>query len=93
LAGALGCKQVVAKDGSVVIAADQNQHRLCKWRICSGEITGIGGSELSMAEGVIAGISAAKFVGCNVEVSQKHTASCRAKKQRFANALIKVLIQ
>jgi len=41
-----------------------------------------------MAEGVIAGISAAKFVGCNVEVLKAHRKR-RAKRQRFANALIR----
>ena len=41
-----------------------------------------------MAEGVIAGISAAKFVGCKVEVLKAHRKR-RAKRQRFADALIK----
>jgi NADPH-dependent 2,4-dienoyl-CoA reductase/sulfur reductase-like enzyme len=88
LAGALGCKQAVAKDGGVVVIADQNQQSSIPGIFVAGEITGIGGSELSMAEGVIAGISAAKFVGCKVEVLKAHRKR-RAKKQRFANALIK----
>jgi hypothetical protein len=88
LAGTLGCKQIVAKDGSVVVSADTNQQSSVTGVFVAGEITGIGGSELSMAEGVIAGLSAAKFVGCQVEVSKAHKQR-RAKKQRFANALIK----
>jgi aspartate oxidase len=88
LAGALGCKQVVAKDGGVVVFADDNQQSSINGVFVAGEITGIGGAELSMAEGVIAGISAAKFVGCKVEVLKVHRKR-RAKKQRFAEALIK----
>jgi hypothetical protein len=88
LAGTLGCKQGVAKDGSIFVVADQNQQSSVAGVFVAGEITGIGGSELSMAEGVIAGLSAAKFVGCNVEVLNAHRKR-RAKKQRFANALIK----
>ena len=88
LAGALGCKQSVAKDGGVVVVADQDQQSSIPGIFVAGEITGIGGSELSMAEGVIAGIAAAKFVGCKVEVLKAHRKR-RAKKQRFANALIK----
>ncbi len=88
LAGALGCKQVVAKDGGVVVFADDNQQSSINGVFVAGEITGIGGAELSMAEGVIAGISAAKFVGCKVEVLKVHRKR-RAKKQRFADALIK----
>jgi thioredoxin reductase len=88
LAGALGCKQIVAKDGGVVVFADENQQSSIPGLFVAGEITGIGGAELSMAEGVIAGIGAAKFVGCKVEVLKVHRKR-RAKKQRFANALIK----
>ena len=88
LAGALGCQQSVAKDGGVVVVADHNQQSSIPGLFVAGEITGIGGAELSMAEGVIAGISAAKFVGCNVEVLKAHRKR-RAKKQRFANALLK----
>ena len=88
LAGVLGCRQAIAKDGAVVVTCDHNQESSVAGIFVAGEITGIGGSELSMAEGVIAGISAAKFVGCKVEVLKVHYKR-RARKQRFANALIK----
>jgi len=88
IAGALGCSQIVARDGGVVVKTDENQQSSIAGIFVAGEITGIGGAELSMAEGVIAGISAAKFVGCKVEVLKAHRKR-RAKKQRFANALIK----
>ena len=88
LAGSLGCKQVVAKDESVVVWVDSEQQTNIPGVFAAGEITGIGGSDLSMAEGVIAGIAAAKFVGCKVEVLKAHRKR-RAKRQRFANALIK----
>ena len=88
LAGALGCKLKVAKDKGVVAEADSNQQSSIPGIFVAGELTGIGGAELSMAEGVIAGISAAKFVGCKVEISKAHKKR-RAKKQRFADALIR----
>jgi len=88
LAGSLGCKQVVAKDESVIVWVDNDQQTSISGIFAAGEITGIGGSELSIAEGVIAGIAAAKFVGCKVEVLKAHRKR-RAKRQRFANALIK----
>jgi thioredoxin reductase len=88
LAGSLGCKQVVAKDESVIVWVDNDQQTSISGIFAAGEITGIGGSELSMAEGVIAGIAAAKFAGCKVEVLKAHRKR-RAKRQRFANALIK----
>ena len=88
LAGSLGCNQLVAKDDGVVVWVDSKQQTSIPGVFAAGEITGIGGSDLSMAEGVIAGISAAKFVGCNVEVLKAHRKR-RAKRQRFANALIK----
>lgn len=88
LAGSLGCNQLVAKDDGVVVWVDGEQQTSIPGIFAAGEITGIGGSDLSMAEGVIAGISAAKFVGCNVEVLKAHRKR-RAKRQRFANALIR----
>ena len=88
LAGALGCKLKVARDKGVVAEADSNQQSSIPGIFVAGELTGIGGAELSMAEGVIAGISAAKFVGCKVEISRAHKKR-RAKKQRFADALIR----
>ena len=57
LAGALGCKQIVAKDGGVVVSVDGEQQSSIPGIFVAGEITGIGGAELSMAEGVIAGIN------------------------------------
>lgn len=88
LAGSLGCNQLVAKDDGVVVWVDGEQQTSIPGIFAAGEITGIGGSDLSMAEGVIAGISAAKFVGCNVEVLKAHRKR-RAKRQRFASALIR----
>ena len=88
LAGSLGCNQLVAKDDGVVVWVDGEQQTSIPGVFAAGEITGIGGSDLSMAEGVIAGISAAKFGGCNVEVLKAHRKR-RAKRQRFANALIR----
>jgi len=87
LAGALLLKQLVTKDEGVAVLVDENQESSIAGIFAAGEITGIGGSELSIAEGVIAGLAAAKYIGCKAEISNNHHKT-RAKKQKFAKALI-----
>jgi len=86
LATALGVKQVVAIDGSVVVSVDTNQettHAHPGVRIfAAGESTGIGGSDLALIEGAIAGIAASgKSTGLN------QLRKIRRRLQSFANAL------
>jgi len=89
LAGALSVKQRVNCDGAVVIDVDSNQratHPNPAIEIfAAGESTGIGGSDLALAEGAIAGLAAAH---------SRHKANqlrkLRSKAQKFADTLFKV---
>jgi len=54
LAGILGAKLKVEKDGTVVIDVNQNQETSIQGLFAAGESTGIGGSVLAIAEGEIA---------------------------------------
>lgn len=87
LAGALSLKQIVAKDEGVAVWVDENQQSSIRGIFAAGEITGIGGSELSIAEGVIAGLAAAAFAGYTTLISKDHR-DARRRKQEFASALI-----
>ena len=87
LAGALSLKQIVKKDEGVAVWVDENQQSSIKGIFAAGEITGIGGSELSIAEGVIAGLAAAEFAGFKTKISNDHK-KVRNRKRKFASALI-----
>jgi D-hydroxyproline dehydrogenase subunit alpha len=56
--GALGCAQELAADETVVFAVDSNQRSSQKNIWIAGEATGIGGADLALAEGEIAGLAA-----------------------------------
>lgn len=77
LAGLLGCE---VKNGAVSV--NELQQSLLPNVYCAGETTGIGGLELSLVEGQIAGLAAA-----GRENEARRLFAERAKHQRFANAL------
>ena len=81
LGGILGCAQRVDSDGTVIFDVDENQmsSQLHIW--IAGEATGIGGADLSLVEGEIAGLAAS---GQTIE---KALLRKRVRKQRFADAL------
>ena len=89
LAGALNLTQAVAGDGSVIVRVDGNQrtdHNHPGVEIFAvGEITGVGGSDLALIEGAIAGL-AASHSSRNV----KKLKALRRRAQRFARVLEKV---
>lgn len=58
LAGILGLKQRVARDGTVVVDVNVNQRSSVSNIFAAGELTGIGGSDLAIVEGEIAGLCA-----------------------------------
>ena len=81
LGGILGCSQRVDSDGTVILSVDTNQQSSQPHIWIAGEATGIGGADLSLIEGEIAGLAAS---------GQKIARSLlqkRARKQRFADAL------
>lgn len=89
LAGLLNLRQKVAADGSVIVEVDGEQRtthpHLGVDIFAAGELTGIGGSDLALAEGAIAGLAAAKS-----NQGLKKLKQFRKKAERFARALEKV---
>jgi len=88
LATSLGLPARIAIDGSVTIKADDDQLALeiggCKIFV-AGELTGVGGSELALLEGAIAGLSVA-----GARASTRALRKLRSRARRFAEALYKV---
>ena len=81
LGGIAGCAQRVDSDGTTVFYVDGSQRSSVTNIWIAGEATGIGGADLSLIEGEIAGLSAS---------GQKVSRLLRIKrlrKQIFANAL------
>ena len=81
LGGILGCAQTLDKDETVIFAVDREQRASVKNIWIAGEATGIGGADLALAEGTIAGLSAA-----GSEISSKLIWK-RFTKKLFARAL------
>ncbi|MBS1787768.1 MAG: FAD-dependent oxidoreductase [Acidobacteria bacterium] len=77
LAGLLGCE---VKNGAVSV--NEFQQTSLSNVYCAGETTGIGGLELSLVEGQIAGLAAASY-----ENVARRLFAERAKQQRFAEVL------
>ncbi len=68
LAGILGAQLKVDGDGTVVVAVDSHQETSVPGLFAAGESTGIGGSTLSMIEGVIAAGGKGKFARWRAQV-------------------------
>ena len=83
LGGIVGCQQKVDSDGTTIFSVDADQRSSEKNVWIAGEATGIGGADLSLLEGEIAGLSAS---GQSIPASLR---SSRYRKQLFANALKK----
>jgi hypothetical protein len=61
LGGILGCAQDLDKDKSVIFAVDQEQRSSISNIWIAGEATGVGGADLALVEGEIAGLSATGY--------------------------------
>ena len=81
LGGLLGCSQEVDSDGTTVFVVDAEQRSSVENIWIAGEATGIGGADLSLIEGEIAGLSASSQ---SISPSKRFT---RIRKEIFANAL------
>lgn len=55
LASILGAELTTDRDGSVIVKVDQNQETSIPHLFAAGEITGVGGADLAITEGTIAG--------------------------------------
>ena len=81
LGGIAGCAQVIDSDGTTIFEVDTEQRSSVENIWIAGEATGIGGAELSLIEGEIAGLSAS---GQKISLTLKFN---RFRKEVFANAL------
>lgn len=81
LGGILGCAQTLDRDETVVFEVDKEQRAIAKNIWIAGEATGIGGADLALAEGAIAGLSA---TGSRIPAGLRWK---RFTKRLFAKAL------
>ena len=89
LALQLGCAHVLDPDGSLVATVDDDQASTVAGVFVAGEATGVGGADLSRAEGEIAGFAAAASA-LGRAVDRGSTRKARARRARgraFARAL------
>lgn len=82
LAQALGCS---VADGAIRV--DEQQRTSVPDVYCAGEGSGVGGVDLALAEGYIAGLHAAKSVSGNVVVAERSWLTQRRSQQAFARRL------
>ncbi len=81
LGGIVGCAQRVDTDGTTIFSVDDAQRSSVENVWIAGEATGIGGADLSLIEGEIAGLTAS---GHRVSLDLRFN---RMRKQIFADAL------
>jgi thioredoxin reductase len=87
---ALGCAVELAPDGGLAVTVDDDQRSTVPGVLCAGETTGVGGADLALTEGVLAGAAAATFLGLAVAVSERDHSRARTRVRRlrgFAAAL------
>ncbi|PQZ94812.1 FAD/NAD(P)-binding oxidoreductase [Arthrobacter sp. MYb227] len=82
LAVSLGAETRIDADGSLVCVADEKQSSTVPGLFLAGEVTGVGGAVLAVAEGYVAGASAA-----NGEQPKTSTARQIQRHRRFASAM------
>lgn len=83
LGGIAGCLQEIGSDGTTIFSVNGEQKSSIDNIWIAGEATGIGGAELSLIEGEVAGLSASDQ---RISIVKRFT---RFRKQIFANALIR----
>ena len=81
LGGILGCAQTLDRDETVVFEVDKEQRASARNIWIAGEATGIGGADLALAEGAIAGLSA---TGSRIPAGMRWK---RFTKKLFAKAI------
>jgi D-hydroxyproline dehydrogenase subunit alpha len=82
----LDCAVRLDRDLNLVVTVDHTQQTSVPGVFAAGEITGIGGADLAVVEGAIAGAAAAASVGAGYTVSAG-LATLRDRLDRFAVAL------
>jgi NADPH-dependent 2,4-dienoyl-CoA reductase/sulfur reductase-like enzyme len=86
LAQALGCA-TTTRDGQTVVQIDEWQHSTVPGVYCAGEGTGVGGVDLALAEGRIAGLAASGHKALAREIF-----GSRARWTRFAGRLARAFV-
>jgi NADPH-dependent 2,4-dienoyl-CoA reductase/sulfur reductase-like enzyme len=87
---ALGCATRLDGDGSLVVAVDVAGQTSVSNVFAAGEVTGVGGAALAVAEGRLAGAGAAMAAGYRPSLSDRELTrllSRRASLRRFAAAM------
>jgi thioredoxin reductase len=79
----LGAKPVLSADGGISIRVDTDQRTTIPGLLACGETTGIGGADLALAEGLIAGASAARAIGLNPRLSRRELTSLEVRIRRL----------
>lgn len=86
LLGQLGCGFRGAQDGGIAAVVDAHQRTTVRGVLACGETTGIGGADLALAEGLIAGASAAREVGLSSVLRDGALARTQARVRRLRRA-------
>jgi len=95
LAVALGAAtRVVPADGSVVVVTDRYARTSVPSVLAAGEVAGVAGSAVAVAEGTLAGLAAAERTGHIQAAEMRHrgrrAAARRERQRRFGAALLDV---
>ncbi len=86
----LGCAVELSADGGLAVQVDDAQRTSVAGVLCAGETTGVGGADLALAEGVLAGVGAATYLGLDPAISDRDRSETRSRVRRlrgFASAL------
>ena len=89
----LGCATRMSGDGGLAIATDADGRTSVPGVFAAGEITGVGGAQLAVAEGELAGDAAAREVGAQAALSRRDVGGLRRRAGRlraFAEAMHEV---
>ncbi|GAA5148527.1 NAD(P)/FAD-dependent oxidoreductase [Nocardioides marinquilinus] len=85
---AVGAATRVDDDGSLVVVVDDGQRTDVPGVLAAGEATGVGGADLAVAEGELAGLTAARDAGCAVDEARVRSVRRTVRRHRaFAAAM------
>jgi D-hydroxyproline dehydrogenase subunit alpha len=90
LALAAGCAVRTTADQTLAVSADDRQATTSPRVFAAGEITGVGGARLAVAEGILAGAAAAQAAGAPAHGDSRRLhrlAALRDRARRFAAAM------
>lgn len=89
----LGCATRIGDDEGLAVVVDADQRTDVDGVFAAGETTGIGGAELALLEGLVAGAAAARAAGAAGPLAAAHSGELRRARRRigrlrrFATAL------